>query len=77
MEFSFEGYSLVKWYEKNKLFFIKNKDSIKSIIALIAAAIVFQYPDNMLISALFGAGSGYAVRFILDALDYALTENPK
>jgi hypothetical protein len=73
-KFSFRGYSLKTWFEKNKLFFIKNKETIKGIITGIAGIIAASYGTSPLIQLLFGAGGAYLTRFIIDGIDYYLKE---
>lgn len=63
---SFRGYSLVEYLRRNK-------NGIKTILSFVAG----------IYTARLGAGTeqavaaGAAVRMLLDAVDYFLTENPK
>jgi hypothetical protein len=73
----FEDWSFSVWFNKNKLFFIKNKDTIKSFIMAIFGYIASTYPDNVLIKIAFGIGGAYVTNLIISAIDYFFTENPE
>ena len=66
-KFSFDGYSVKVWA-------IKNKDSIKTIVAAICAIIAGSFQNSPLMQGLFGAGTGVLTKFILDGLEFYLSE---
>lgn len=76
-KFSFKGWSFKVWFDQNKLWFISNKETIKSLLAGIFGYLAFNYPESAAISFLFGAGGAYGSKLILDSIDYFITENPK
>jgi hypothetical protein len=71
---SFKGYSFKTWFEKNKLWFVKNADTVKAMISGAAALIAAQYASNVWIQLLFGATGGYVTRLIVDGIDYWLAK---
>jgi hypothetical protein len=72
--FSMNGYSFATWFEKNKLWFVKNADTVKAMISGAAALIAAQYASNVWIQLLFGATGGYVTRLIVDGIDYWLAK---
>jgi len=72
--FSMAGYSLATWWTKNKLWFVKNKDTFKALVAALVAIAATQIQSNIWLDVLFFTGGGYVTRLILDAIDYFLSE---
>ena len=64
---SFQGF-------KFKQLIKRNKGNIKGIVSLIAAFLAMNYGDNVMMVSLFGASSGFATKFILDAIDFYTSE---
>jgi hypothetical protein len=68
------GYSPVTWWNENKLWFVRNKETIKSLVAALLGVLATRFGNNWLIAILFGAGGAYVTKLILDAVDYFLSE---
>ena len=71
---SMRGWDIRIWFDKNKLWFIKNKDTIKALIAGIAGIIASSYPTNDWIKLCFGLGGAYITKMICDSVDYYCSE---
>lgn len=71
---SMKGFSLIKLLNKNKLFFIKNADTIKALISGAGAIIASSFPENPLIKLLFGAGGAYATYLLSSAFQFWITD---
>ena len=69
-----KGFSLKILLEKNKLFFVKNADTIKSLITGMCALIASAYPENPVIKLLFGAGGAYLTYLILSAFQFWISK---
>lgn len=73
---SMKGFSIVKLLDKNKLWFIKNADTIKSLISGASALIASSFPENPWIKLLFGAGGAYLTYLASSAFQYWITDVP-
>jgi len=71
---SMAGYSIKTWWEKNKLWFVRNKEVFKSLVAALLGVFASTFPDYWLVAILFGGGGAYVTKLVLDAIDYFLTE---
>jgi len=74
---SMAGFDLGTWFEKNKYWFIKNKDSLKGLISGIGGLIASTWPENGFVKIAFGIGGAYITNLLISALDYFFTENPQ
>ena len=72
--FSFVGYSFKTWFAENKLWFVKNKETIKALVAALLGVLATQFGEWWLISILFGAGGAYLTKLILDGIDFFIGE---
>ena len=70
---SWKGFSLITLLSKNKLWFIKNADTIKALISGSGALIASSFPENPWIKLLFGAGGAYATYLLSSAFQYWIT----
>lgn len=68
--FSFRGYNLLTWLQKNK-------KTLKAILTIVLGVVGASFGNSVLLVGLFGGASALGTKFILDAVDYFLTENPK
>lgn len=73
-KYSLTGYSLKTWWDKNKLWFIRNKETIKSLLSVLLGALATNFGSVWIIQILFGAGGAYITKLILDAVDYFLSD---
>ena len=71
---SLKGWNPLTMIKKNRLFIIKNKDSIKATISTLCGLIASSYPDSIWIKILFGAGSMGLSYWISCIIDYKYSD---
>lgn len=70
-----QSFSLKDW--NLGIWFVKNKDSIKTVLSLILGVLGTSFGNNTFMSALFGGATAVGTKLILDTFDYFVTANPQ
>jgi len=69
-EDSLSGWSLKEWFARNKLWFIKNKNTFKALVSGGCGILASTYSTNLEISLLFGVGGAFGTKLIVDTIDF-------